>query len=380
MNLSRGYKHAGSSPAFSLVIPTHEGSTDWLTACLSSVVAQKDPTVLELLVVLDGPAPRAEKIVREVAPAARVLPLKRKRGFAGAAGEGLRTARGGLVGVLNDDARLDTGWVGAMLAAAEENPNAGSFASRVLREDQPGTIDSAGHGLTRWGEAFAIGAGATDGAAFDTPREVFGAPATAAVFRRELLLDVGGLDPTMEAYLEDVDLSLRAQVLGFPCVYVPTARAWHRGSASYGWGASGSGRAEWLLARNRIHLLCKSMPRGSLLAAGPAVVLSILADLGHRSLTARHPLASLRGSIEGLRGMGISVGARGASLGGIRIGEDRLSAVLRAAELDLVAIGSGSQSGRWSASRARLSRLLTALVDARERRPVRSSSSSWEIT
>jgi GT2 family glycosyltransferase len=380
VNLSRGYKHAGSSPAFSLVIPTHEGSTDWLTACLRSVVAQEDPTVLELLVVLDGPAPEAEKIVREVAPAARVLPLKRKRGFAGAAGEGLRTARGGLVGVLNDDARLDTGWVGAMIAAAEENPDAGSFASRVLREDEPGTIDSAGHGLTRWGEAFAIGAGASDGAPFDTPREVFGAPATAAVFRRELLLDVGGLDPTMEAYLEDVDLSLRAQVLGFPCLYVPTARAWHRGSASYGWGTSGSGRAEWLLARNRIHLLCKSMPRGPLLAAGPAVVLSILADLGHRSLTARHPLASLRGSIEGLRGLGTSLGARGAALGGMRIGEERLSAVLRAAELDLVAIGSGSQSGRWSASRARLSRLLTAWVDAREGRPVRSSSSTWEIT
>ncbi len=380
MNLSRGYKHAGPTPAFSLVVPTHEGSIGWLGACLESVIAQEDPTVLELLVVLDGPAAQVDTLVREISPAARIVRLRRRRGFAGAVAEGLRTSRGGLVGILNDDARLDPGWVGAMLKAAEENPNAGSFASRVLREDRPETIDSAGHGLTRWGEAFAIGGGAVDGPDFDSPREVFGAPATAAVFRRELLLDVGGIDSGMEAYLEDVDLSLRAQLLGFPCLYVPTARAWHRGSASYGWGSEGSGRAEWLLARNRIHLLCKSMPRGPLLAAAPAVALSVLADLGHRCLSSRHPLSSLRGTLEGLRSARTSLGSRGTALGGMRVQEQQISALLRAAEQDLLALPSGQEGGRYRSSRARLSRLLTSWVDARERHTPRSQASVLENT
>jgi len=380
VNLSRGYKHAGPSPAFSLVVPTHEGSIGWIEACLESVVAQKDPTAIELLVVLDGPAAEIDALVRRITPAARIVRLRRRRGFAGAAAEGLRTSRGGLVGVLNDDARLDPGWVGAMLKASKENPNAGSFASRVLREDHPQIIDSAGHGLTRWGEAFSIGCGAVDGPDFDTPREVFGAPATAAAFRRELLLDVGGLDSGMEAYLEDVDLSLRAQLLGFPCLYVPTARAWHRGSASYGWGSGGSGRAEWLLARNRIHMLCKSMPRGPLLAAAPAVALSILADLGHRCLSSRHPLSSLRGTLEGLRGVEASLGSRGATLGGIRVPEERISALLRAAEEDLSSLPPNQEGGRSRASRARLSRLLTSWVDARERHVPRSQASILEKT
>ena len=380
MNLSRGYKHAGSTPAFSLVVPTHEGSVGWLKVCLESVLSQADATVLELLVVLDGPASQVDTLVREVAPAARIVRLRRRRGFAGAVAEGLRSSRGGLVGVLNDDARLDPAWVGAMLKASEENPNAGSFASRILREDSPETIDSAGHGLTRWGEAFAIGCGATDGPDFDTPREVFGAPATAAVFRRELLLDVGGIDSGMEAYLEDVDLSLRAQLLGFPCLYVPTARAWHRGSSSYGWGGEGSGRAEWLLARNRIHLLCKSMPRGPLLAAAPAVAISVLADLGHRCLSARHPLSSLRGTLEGLRSVRASLGGRGAALGGMRVPEKQVSALLRAAERDLAALPSLQEGGRYRASRATLSRLLTSWVDARERKTPRSQGSILENT
>jgi GT2 family glycosyltransferase len=367
VNLSRGYQHAGDRPAFSLVIPTHEGSLQWLGACLESVLAQEDPTAIELLVVLDGPAPEVARLARSVAPAARQLSLKRRRGFAGAADEGLRVARGGLVAVVNDDARLDPAWLGAMLAAASDHPNAGSFASRILQEDSPQTIDSAGHGLTRWGEAFAIGAGCEDGPAFDEFREVFGAPATAAAFRREFLLDVGSMDGAMEAYLEDVDFSLRAQVLGFPCLYVPTARAWHRGSASYGWGREGSGRAEWLLARNRVHLLCKSMPRGPILAAAPATLVSILADLSHRALTGRHALASLRGTVEGLRGARRSLRGRAGVLGGIRASESQIREVLRLSELDLLALGGGGTSARWRSSRATLCRLLTAWVDSRER-------------
>ena len=337
MALSRGFRHAGDAPLFSLVVPSHEGSVSWLESCLASIVSQDDSTPIEVLLVLDGPAPEAAKLGRKVIPIARQIPLKRRRGFAGAADEGLRAARGKLIGVLNDDARLDPGWLGAMLAAAEKHPNAGSFASRILREDSPDTIDSAGHGLTRWGEAFSIGSGAPDGPEFDVCREVFGAPATAAVLRRELLLDTSGLDPNMEAYLEDVDLSLRAQVMGFPCVYIPEARVWHRGSASYGWGPSGSGRAEWLLARNRVHLLCKSMPRTSLLSAAPATIVSILADLGHRILTGRHPVASLRGTVEGVRSARTSLAGRARTLGGQRVDEEWLRDVMRASELHLAA-------------------------------------------
>ena len=373
MSLPRGYRYAGEHPSFSLVIPTHEGSVDWLEACLKSVLDQESSTPVELLIVFDGPAPQATALARRVTPAARQIHLKRQRGFAGAADEGLRAARADLVGVLNDDTRLEAGWVEAMLSAAERHPNAGSFASRIVREDAPETIDSAGHGLTRWGEAFAIGGGLPDGPNFDEEQEVFGAPATAAVLRRELLIDTRGLDRSMEAYLEDVDLSLRAQVLGFPCLYVPDARVSHRGSSSYGWGPSGSGRAEWLLARNRIHMLCKSMPREALLSAAPATLVSVLADLTHRTLTGRHPIASLRGTIEGIRSVRTSLSGRAATLGGQRVDREWLRRVLRTSELQLVDL-SGTENARWRSSRATLSRLLTAWVDARERNTGKRSS------
>ena len=52
-------------------------------------------------------------------------------------------------------------------------------------------------------------------------------------------IDAAGLlDEDLFAYVEDVDWSLRIREAGFECVFVPTARAVHRISASTGGAAS----------------------------------------------------------------------------------------------------------------------------------------------
>ena len=368
MNLGPGHRQPSDRPDLTIVVATHEGALEWLGECITGILAQDAPTVPEIVIVFDGPAPKARELVRAMAPAARQVALNRTRGFAGAIDEGVRVARGSLITLLNDDAVLQPGWITAMLEAAQDDPDAGSFASRVLQADSPETLDSAGHGLTRWGEPFAIGAGCSDGPPYDVRRRVFGAPATACVLRRELVRDCGGLDRDMEAYLEDVDLSLRAQTLGFPCLYVPAAEVHHRGSASYGWGPEGTGRAERLVSRNRVHILLKSMPRSTLRTAGPVAVASFLLDVGHRSLTGRHAGATAKGIWEGLQGAKASLATRPAALGRRRVDDDWMRDVLRESELDLQQLALDDQSGRFRSSRARLSRLMTAWVDRRERR------------
>ena len=186
-SLGRGHQHAGDAPAISVVVPTHEGSIDWIEECLQGLLDQETSVTPEVILVLDGPAPAVSRLARGSYPAARQVSLPDRRGFAQAATLGLRSARGALVALLNDDAVPEPGWIAAMLDAAERHPDAGSFASRVLRYGERGEIDSAGHGLTRWGEPFAIGAGVPDGSSFDAERAVFGAPACASVYRKELL-------------------------------------------------------------------------------------------------------------------------------------------------------------------------------------------------
>jgi GT2 family glycosyltransferase len=55
---------------------------------------------------------------------------------------------------------------------------------------------------------------------------------------RAVLERVGFLDERLFAYVEDVDLSLRARAAGFAVVFVPDAVVRHKGSASTGGAAS----------------------------------------------------------------------------------------------------------------------------------------------
>jgi GT2 family glycosyltransferase len=361
-----GASYAGDAPLFTVVVPTWRGSLEWLGECLRGVRAQQTH-VPEVIVVFDGPADEARGLTRAILPAARHLPFKDPRGFATSASAGLRAAKGRLVALLNDDAVPQPDWLEAMADAAERHPDVGSFASRVLRADDPTVLDSAGHGLTRWGEAFALGHGLPDGAPYDREREVFGAPACAAVYRWELLRDCGAFDPAFEAYLEDVDLSLRAQLMGFSCLYVPAARVFHRGSASYGWG-TGDGRAERLVARNRVRLLLKSMPRQALRAGALPAVVSMAADVGWRLLTRRHGAAALAGSLDGARGARQALAGRPGALGGRRVDDERLRRVLSDAEGHLQELGGGRARG----GRRALATALGRWIDRRERRMERS--------
>jgi GT2 family glycosyltransferase len=114
--------------------------------------------------------------------------------------------------------------------------------------------------------AYKIGAGQRDAGQYETPRRVFGACAGAAIYRRALFDTVGLFDEEFFAYYEDVDLSFRAQLAGFPCLYVPTAVVAHVGSATAG---KESALFYHLWIRNRIYLTIKNLPRKQLLRDAP---------------------------------------------------------------------------------------------------------------
>jgi len=362
-----GLRFPEQRPRFSVVIPTHLGSRMWLGNCLDAIARLTGPAP-EVIVVIDGPAPQISVLTRKHLPAARQLRLASNRGFAQAANAGLRSARGELVALLNDDTEVEPGWLDAMERAARTHLNAGSFASRVLQLENPDVIDSAGHGLCRWGEPFEIGSGVADGTGFDADRWVFGAPASACVYRRELLDDCGGFDGSMEAYLEDVELSLRAQLLGYPCLYVAKARVLHRGSSSYGTRVP---QRAHLLARNRIHLLLRSMPQETLRSSSGAIAVSVLAGLGQQLLSGTAPLAAAIGTLAGIQDAEAALSQRAQALGRRRVDDKWMRAVLRNSEDRLLELTEDSEAGHLRRSRATLARRLRSLVDRNERRMAR---------
>ena len=85
---------------------------------------------------------------------------------------------------------------------------------------------------------------------------------------RSALHTVGLFDEDFGAFFEDVDWSLRAQLAGLDCRYVPSAVVYHMGSATLGAGLTDYTRYQ--LWRNTVWMLAKGMPASVALRHAPS--------------------------------------------------------------------------------------------------------------
>lgn len=236
----------------SFVIPTWN-RRDLLAAVLASIQVQTEAP-LETLVVDNGSADGSAEAAEQAG--ARVLRLGRNRGFSFAVNRGVEAARGEAVAVVNNDVELRPDWTEKLTRALGHG--GGWFAiGKLLDYASRDRIDGVGDAICRGGTACRLGHGRADGPLFDRRRPTFFPSATAVLARREFFARVGGLDEVFFAYLEDVDVGLRAALLGLEGVYVPEAVAYHRGSATL--GAWSGKTVEWM-TRNQILLLAKYYP------------------------------------------------------------------------------------------------------------------------
>jgi GT2 family glycosyltransferase len=144
------------------------------------------------------------------------------------------------------------------------------------------------------------GHGERDRGQFDQARWIFGACGGAAVYRRSALEQVGEFDEDFFAFYEDVDWNLRAQLCGLGCRYVPSAVAYHMGSATIGKGLSDFTR--YHLWRNTLWIVAKDIPGGALLRHAPQLVIGQLVNLAVAIRDAKLGLW-LRVWRDGLRGL-----------------------------------------------------------------------------
>jgi GT2 family glycosyltransferase len=196
--------------------------------CLRSALAE-DPA--EVVVVDNGSADATAEKVRAEFPAVGIVALAENRGFAAGCNLGLSETKAPYVLFLNADARLAPGYLHVLLAELTSNPRAASATGKLVWEREGARfIDSAGIELCAWAlRPGDRGRGEPDRGQYDRPGEIFGPSATAAVYRRAALSELGPevFDEDLFAYYEDVDLAWRLRRLGWRHLYVPGAVALH---------------------------------------------------------------------------------------------------------------------------------------------------------
>jgi len=162
-----------------------------------------------------------------------VINLPENVGFAAANNAGIRKAQGDYILLLNPDTFLNADTVSQLLEGMKQQ-EADYVCPKILDATRPQLLDRVQDGYARSGLALTIGKGERDEGQYDTVEEVFGAPGAAVMFRRQFFDQVGLFDAGLFLYYEDVDLNIRARMLGLRCFYIPAAVVYHHGSVTTG--------------------------------------------------------------------------------------------------------------------------------------------------
>lgn len=238
----------------SIIVLNYNGER-LLTECLDAVLRQDYPNY-EVIVVDNGSTDGSAALAREKFPTIRFHQLPSNFGFCGGNNRGIEIARGEYIALLNNDAVPETPWLRELVRGLEQDPTIGSCASKMLVYGSENVIDTAGGANASLGLDIWHGRGRSDGLDYSQPRYVFNACAGAALYRRSMIEEIGCFDEAFFFSYEDVDLSFRAQLAGYKCLYVPTAVVHHHVTGTLRDPAF----RDYLSYRNSEYVYFKNMP------------------------------------------------------------------------------------------------------------------------
>jgi GT2 family glycosyltransferase len=264
----------------SVIIPNWNGSAI-LAGCLQSLRRQTFGDFVTY-VVDNGSVDDSVAMMKARFPEVRVMAQMQNLGFCVAMNMGIAAGHGEFVVALNNDTEVHPAWLAELVAAMDDSPAIGFATSKILDFSDRTIIDTVGDSYAFWGVSYKIGSRHRDTNTSREPFEVFGASGAASIYRRSMLDTIGCFDPDFFAYMEDVDLSIRARLAGYRCLSVPSAIVYHMGAATT--GGTTSAFSVRLTVRNGISLIIKDMPlpllpvvlASTLVAQGGAVALSLI--------------------------------------------------------------------------------------------------------
>lgn len=181
----------------------------------------------EVLVVDGGSSDDSCAWLQDQKPTVRRIEVPENIGFARAGNLGLREAGSGYVLLLNTDLHLDPAFIGELFEAIESDPSAVAVASKMRLYEKRELLNGVGGCMNRLGYTWDRGMLEKDDGQFDEPAEVIFAPAAAAIYRRDALLEAGGFDESFFMYHEDVDLAWRLWLYGHRITTAPRALVYH---------------------------------------------------------------------------------------------------------------------------------------------------------
>jgi GT2 family glycosyltransferase len=264
-------------PSVSIITVNYNG-LEHLGTCFRSLRALDYPADrFEVVCVDNASADGSLDFIRSEHPEVRLIEAGSNLGFAAGCNLGVRSSDSDCIAFLNNDARVDPGWLKALVGALDDDPQTVCSAAKMLDWEGAEVDFVEGHlcfhGFARqahWREHYQPGA-------FGESQPLLFACGGAMLVDRRVFLDIGGFDERFWMFFEDVDLGWRLWVMGYRVVFAPEAITYHRHHASA--SRLNSYRRNYLYERNGLFMIIKNYEEANLARVLPAA----LSLMVHRS-------------------------------------------------------------------------------------------------
>ena len=263
--------HKGQMIRASIIIVNYK-TLDYLQACLTSL----QPTITsfdEVIVVDNDSQDECGELLPVKFPWVTLILSNENLGIGGGNNLGAMNAQGEVLAFINPDTIVTNGWLDKLIAALESKTDAGLVTSKIFLTKTPDRINTCGNDMHMSG--LTLCRGMNEPSSNFPNREIISAVSGAAfVIRKHLFDKLGGFDETFFIYMEDADLSLRARLAGFTCIYEPDSIIHHDYTLTFGPNKT------FYQERNRYMMLLKNFHFSTLFLLLPILLLAELVSWG----------------------------------------------------------------------------------------------------
>jgi GT2 family glycosyltransferase len=208
------------------VIPNWNG-IDSIGDALASLEAQTQKSTI--IVVENGSTDGSIEFIEKNYPDVVLLKQPKNLGFAEGVNVGIRYANNegaDAVALFNNDAIANKDWLKHLVDRLDSNSKIGIVTCKFMKTSNE-YLDSTGDQYTSWGLPYPRGRRESNTNKYDDDNYVFGASGGASLYRTKMLKEIGLFDKDFFAYYEDIDVSFRAQLVGWKVYFEPKAVAYH---------------------------------------------------------------------------------------------------------------------------------------------------------
>lgn len=202
---------------------------------LASLASLQNDPYPNLTVLFTDNGSRDDSVARVQAefPRVKVLIIPDNIGFARGCNAGMAYAMqqgADYVLLLNNDIKADSQMVSKLVAAAEADPKVGIVIPKIYYYEPGNVVWSAGCRLiSRFPARIALNdTPAADDGRYDDLKSVELATLCAALIRRQVIDELGLLDPNFFLLWEDYEYCTRVRRAGYLLRHVPDAHLWHK--------------------------------------------------------------------------------------------------------------------------------------------------------